>query len=228
MSDSAGSPQHDETPDEELAGKEVEIEARLLRVARTRQQALRVTLEELAAFYQSIGREEDWERCLDRMVDLHEDANRQSGQLVMLGVTAERREDWDAAIRYYVRSLEAGPTDPNLAYFSHNNLAYCLNQLGDWEPAESYCRSALHVNPDRHNAHKNLGLSLCGQGRYLEAAHSFIVATERQPRDVRALAHLDNMIREHPDAFHGSPDLLARVRELSQRGPVPNGQRMRE
>jgi tetratricopeptide (TPR) repeat protein len=224
VSDSAGSAQHDEAPDEELTGNEAEIEARLLRVARTRQQALRVTLEELATFYQNTERVEDWERCLDRTVDLHEEANHQSGLLVMLGVTAERREDWDMAIRYYARSLSANPTDPDLAYFSHNNLGYCLNQLGDWEPAESYCRSALHVNPTRHNAHKNLGLSLCGQGRYLEAAHSFIVATERQPRDVRALAHLDDMIREHPDAFHGSPDLLARARELSQREPLPNGQ----
>jgi tetratricopeptide (TPR) repeat protein len=191
-------------------------------VARTRQQALRVTLEELAAFYQSAGRGEDWEHCLDRIVDLHEDANHQSGLLVMLGVTAERREDWDTAISYYVRSLAAGPTDRDLAYFSHNNLGYCLNQLGDWDRAESYCRSALHVNPERHNAHKNLGLSLCGQGRYLEAAHSFIVATERRPRDRRALAHLKDMIDEHPDAFRGSPGLLAQARELDLIEPVPN------
>ena len=222
MSDSSRPPQPENGPDGEQSGEETEVEARLLRVARTRQQALRVTLEELATFYKSTGREEDWEHCLDRIVDLHEDANHQSGLLVTLGVTAERREDWDTAIGYYVRSLAAGPTGSDLAYFSHNNLGYCLIQLGDWDQAESYCRSALQVNPERHNAHKNLGLSLGGQGRYLEAAHSFIVATEREPRDRRAHAHLKDMIREHPDAFHGSPGLLVRARELDLIEQVPN------
>ena len=106
---------------------------------------------------------------------------------------------------------------PRSSYFSRNNLAYCLNCLGNWRRAEIYGRSAIRLNAIQHNAHKNLGLALQGQDRFIEAAHSYIVATERCPEDGRALAHLRQMIRENPDAFFGAPGMLARVSELGRR-----------
>jgi hypothetical protein len=53
--------------------------------------------------------------------------------------------------------------------------------------------------------------------------HDAVVGALRQilPSQ-RALAHLKDMIGEHPDAFHGSPGLLARARELDLIEPVPN------
>ncbi|MEI7902626.1 MAG: ATP-dependent Clp protease adaptor ClpS, partial [bacterium] len=84
-------------------------------------------------------------------------------------------------------------------YFSNNNLAYNLNQLGLYAEAEPHCREAIRTEPLRHNAHKNLGVSLQGQGRWAEAADSYGRATEACPFDPRAAGHMEAMLKEHPE-----------------------------
>jgi len=171
-------------------------------------------LRMLAGFYKGLERWEDYGRSLEELIGLSGDPEKNAALLVSLGSESEGRRDWKAATRYYLRCLVTGPTEPIVAYFSHNNLAYCLIQIEKWSPAEAYSRSAILMEPIRHNAHKNLGLALRGQNRFIESAEAFIVATEQAPNDRRALAHLHEMIQSNPDAFSRSPELLVRAHEL--------------
>lgn len=81
-----------------------------------------------------------------------------------------------------------------IKYFIKNNLGYCLNILERFTEAEALCRDAIIIDPDRHNAHKNLGVSLQAQGKLSDAARSFIRATLLCPADKRALAYLENIM----------------------------------
>lgn len=60
---------------------------------------------------------------------------------------------------------------------------------------------AISLDARRHNAHKNLGVSLSGQGRYSEAAWRFLRAAELCPRDPRAAEHLFELLASHPEVL---------------------------
>jgi tetratricopeptide (TPR) repeat protein len=68
-----------------------------------------------------------------------------------------------------------------------NNLGFALNQLGRYADGEALSGQAIALDPRRANAHKNLGLSLQGQGHVVEAARAFVTATQVGPSDDRAL-----------------------------------------
>ena len=116
-----------------------------------------------------------------------------------LGQCAEQRQDYPAAIAHYRQALKLEPVGQNVWYFILNNLGYCHNQLGQFAEGERYCRLALRVTAGRANAFKNLGLALQGLGRHREAARNWVQATEVCPLDDRALGHLQDLIREHPE-----------------------------
>jgi len=61
---------------------------------------------------------------------------------------------------------------------------------------------------ERHNAHKNLGLNLQGQGRYLEAAHCLLRVAQTAPQDLRALAHLEDLLAQHEEIGRDHLDIL--------------------
>jgi tetratricopeptide (TPR) repeat protein len=50
--------------------------------------------------------------------------------------------------------------------------------IGDYANGASYCQKAIEIDPARHNAYKNLGISMEGMGSYIEAAQSYITATK--------------------------------------------------
>lgn len=85
---------------------------------------------------------------------------------------------------------ETSRRDDEYWYWLHNNHAYCLAMLERFAEAEPMAREAIRIDPDRHNAHKNLGLALMGQGRLLEAAESFGRARDIRPADGRAAEYL--------------------------------------
>ena len=93
----------------------------------------------------------------------------------------------------------------------NNNLGYCLNCLGECTRAEEYCRTAIRIDPGRHNAYKNLGVSLQGQRRIVEAAKAFIASVWRCPKDPRALSHLAALTEAHPEISEGFPDIHSQL-----------------
>lgn len=141
--------------------------------------------------------------------------------LVGIGLTCERLCDYSGAQEAYAGALalRSAPEEPR--YWANNNLAYCLNVTGRCAEAEPYCRAALAIDPNRHNAHKNLGLSLQGQGKLVQAALSFVRAAQMYPADVRALSHLECLVRDNPVLLAERPDLregLDLCRRLAGRG----------
>jgi|SRR6516165_9551927 tetratricopeptide (TPR) repeat protein len=80
------------------------------------------------------------------------------------GIEMERRRDYARALKCYSLAFGLEPGNDDVWYFLHNNLGFCLNQFAKFAEAEPYCHQAIEINPYRHNAYKNLGVSLQGQG----------------------------------------------------------------
>ena len=134
-----------------------------------------------------------------------------------LGCVHEHDADWTAAIESYRQVLANEQQDVMLLYFGNNNLGFCLIQLGRFDEAEDYCRTAIEIDEERHNAHKNLGLALLGQGRRLDAALSLLEAANLQPMDPRAARHLEQLLGAHPMLLQQSVTLRTRF-ETFRRG----------
>ncbi|HMG21000.1 MAG TPA: hypothetical protein VK607_06770, partial [Kofleriaceae bacterium] len=108
------------------------------------------------------------------------------------------------------RALSLGQTNAGTWYLIHNNLGYCMNQVGRYEEGEAYCRTATEIDPKRANAFKNLGLSLQGQGRLAAAAGSFVDAVKANASDPRALKHLEDLVAAH------RAELAAEIQDLDE------------
>jgi tetratricopeptide (TPR) repeat protein len=128
-------------------------------------------------------------------------------RLVAEGCGHEGNQDWEAAIAAYQAAVDLEPQDPVVRYFACNNLGFSLIQLGRFDEAEEHCEAAIFTDPDRHNAHKNLGLARQGQGRWLDAALSLAEAARLQPQDTRAWLHLQKLFAARPDLVGQSPAL---------------------
>ncbi len=137
-----------------------------------------------------------------------------ASRLVVDGCTHEGNQDWTAAVAAYQGAVDLQPQHSEVCYFAHNNLGYSLLQLGRFDEAATHCEAAIFVNPDRHNAHKNLGLARQGQGRWLEAAQSLIEAARRCPQDRRAWLHLQKLLENHPDLPNQSESLAAAITDV--------------
>src|SRR3972149_4827824 len=87
-------------------------------------------------------------------------------------------------------------------------MGYALNQLQRHEEAELYCRQAIQINAERHNAFKNLGVALEELGQNEEAALQYAQATVLRPTDTRAFDHLERLM----DAHSGLPESVANIR----------------
>jgi Flp pilus assembly protein TadD len=142
-----------------------------------------------------------------------------------MGCAHEKRGDFPGAADAYRRGL-AFPADwTRTWYFLNNNLGFCLNQLGSFAEAEACCRTAIAFQPFVYNAHKNLGVSLAGQGRLVEAANSLLEAARRSSGDPRALGHLEDLLAHHPEIGRDHPEILAAAQECSMDGGGQEGVR---
>jgi tetratricopeptide (TPR) repeat protein len=138
-----------------------------------------------------------------------------------IGTVYERARDYRSAAERYKAAFTLPKEEDETWYFLNNNLGYSLNQLGRCAEAEGYCRAAIGIAPGLHNAHKNLGVALQGQGRYAEAATCFLQAALISPHDPRSLSHLDALLREHlKEVLRDIPNIdeqITAVAEISQR-----------
>jgi tetratricopeptide (TPR) repeat protein len=145
---------------------------------------------------------------LAKALELAADDGLRAYCLLEMGRAHEGKPDYRAAAEAYRRGLALPPEPTETWYFLNNNLGFCLNQLGRFEEAEPFCRAAIAFQPFMYNAHKNLGVSLQGQGRLVEAAHSFLEAARRSGSDRRALGHLEDLLAHHPEVGREHPELL--------------------
>jgi tetratricopeptide (TPR) repeat protein len=125
----------------------------------------------------------------------------------------EQMNDFPAAIEFYSQAFSLEPVNTPTWYFINNNLGYSLNQLSKFKEAEGYCRSAIRIAPERQNAFKNLGISLAGQGQFVEGARNYIMALRANAADGRALRLLEELFAEHPELTAEIPDIAEQIQE---------------
>jgi len=185
--------------------------------------ALEDAVWQLARFYSMVGRPGDSTACVTRLLVGTPDPGKHAAGYLALGQLLEQQRRYAEAAVAYATGLEGRPARGQVGYFLHNNRGYCLNHLGQHIEAEIHCRTAIEIDPRRHNAHKNLGLALAGQGRVGEAARALLEADGRCPADGRARWHLAELLAAHAEVLQDNPALASKCRERGLRiGPVGN------
>ena len=168
-------------------------------------------VNELTHFYVEYapGRapEQNWMELANSFKDL----NARAEALVGMGGRLEACAVWTIAIQVYQEAIHLEPAGQKMWYFAHNNLGFCLNQLGRFDEGEAFCRQALKIDATRSNAYKNTGLALQGQGRFVEAAELFITGTLTRPQDGRSLDHLIELLESHPEIREKLPTIDADI-----------------
>ena len=191
----------------------VDVEADLQGRVVSCEAALANALWQLARFYQAAGRPADATACAERFLAGARTPAAQATGCLRAGQLLEQQDRYAEAEAMYARGLALRAAGMDVAYFLHNNRGYCLNLLGRHADAEVHTRAAIALDPTRHNAHKNLGLALAGQGRLEEAARSLLEADRRCPPDTRARGHLTELLAEHPEILVGDPPLATACRD---------------
>jgi len=188
------------------------IEGTLRRRVTQCEAALEDSVWQLARFYSMVNRAPEAMDWVRRLLARTHDPTKQAGGYLGLGQLLEQQDRYAEAAMTYNEGLAIRPAAGPIGYLLHNNRGYCLNRLGRHAEAEAHCRAAIEIDPTRHNAHKNLGLALAGQGRYREAARSLLEADRRWPADGRARRHLAELLAAHPGLVLDDADLAAACR----------------
>lgn len=156
-------------------------------------------LWQLAQFYKL---SKQHEKALERLRQLLErlpNPEDRAQCVLTMGQAMEQVGDYAAAVRYYKEAMALEPTHTFTWYFINNNLGFSLNTLGQFVEGEVYCRKAIEIDPNRPNAHKNLGIAFAGQGQYSDAAKCYVAATQANAADSRAFRLLQELIKQHPE-----------------------------
>lgn len=194
-----------------------EAEAMLLTRLAQCERAWQETVLELALFYSQTGRQEVALTHFRRLLAATDDPELQARHLLSMGMLLEQLHHYQAAVACYTQGLALEVGDRGVRYLFHNNLGFCLNQFGRHAEAEPLCRTAIELDPDRHNAYKNLGVALEGQAEYAPAVECYVQAVRRNPADPRALHHLEKLVAEHREVAADLPEIeaiLAQCRTL--------------
>ena len=163
---------------------------------------------------------------LEKILTLEEDPDARSRCCLTMGQLFEGMGDLPEAVAAYSRAFALPARENDTWYLLNNNLGYSLNQIGRHDEAEAYCRAAITIDPERYNAHKNLGISLQGQGRYLEAAHCLLTAAHAAPGDTRALSHLEDLLARHEEIGRDHPEILEAAQDCREAARISTAQRI--
>ena len=156
-------------------------------------------LWQLARFLSMTGRHAEALLELDALLAATDDLEGRAEIVLGIGQVMEQIGDYAGAIEVYTRGVSLEPVVGRTWYLLHNNLGYSLNRLGRHAEAERWCRAAIEICPERHNARKNLGIACAALGKHAEAARCFIDAVKAEAADPRALGHLEELLAAHPE-----------------------------
>ncbi len=175
-----------------------------------------IARRELVQIYRTMGRASDVMHYAQYFLAHTNDLEEKAEMYFFIGQAMERIDDFESAVRFYMQAMESRPRNGLYWYFIHNNIGFSLNQLERYVDAEKYLREAIDIDPNRANAHKNLGLSLEGQGRNAEAVQSYIAAIQANASDSRALKHLEELANRQRELFAEIPDLRYQINMCRQ------------
>jgi len=156
-------------------------------------------LWQLAQFYKQTRQTDKALVRLRQLIQMLPDLEDRAKCVLTMGQAMEQKGDFAAAAGFYKEALALEPMNTWTWYFINNNLGFCLNTLGCFAEAEAYCRKAIQTDPNRPNAHRNLGQSLTGLGQFRDAANCFVAATQVNAADGRAFHLLQQLLDEHPE-----------------------------
>jgi len=202
--------------DEERGIREVE-EMLLLQLSKAKsQQEIESSMWKLISFYSRTRRQEIAFNYVNQLVERIDDPGKAAECYLAMGQLMEQIHDYNSAIEFYEQAILLEPNTKPVAYLINNNMGYCLNYAGQYQEAEGYCRKAIAIDPERHNAYKNLGISLAGQGRMGDAAKSYIRAVQANANDPRALDHLENLIENNREIVSAINDIHEQLEDCRQ------------
>jgi Flp pilus assembly protein TadD len=153
----------------------------------------------VVGFYRGINKTGAATELLEGFIKATKDSEQSAHCHLALGQIATDEQRLEAALKHFSTALELGPQKQKVSYVLHNNIAYCLNQLRRFIDGEEHCRMAIKIDWTRASAYRNLGLSLQGQGKIVDAAWALVEAMKLDSADNRARGILQKLIAQNPD-----------------------------
>jgi len=153
----------------------------------------------VVGFYRGVNKIDAATELLEGFIKATKDLEQSAHCHLALGQIATDELRLDAALKHFSAALQAGPQKQKVTYVLHNNIAYCLNQLGRFVDGERHCRLAIETDWNRASAYRNLGLSMQGQGKTVEAAWALVEAMKSDSTDNRARGILQKLIAQNPN-----------------------------
>lgn len=153
----------------------------------------------VVGFYRGIQKADAATALLRRFIEKSHNDEQKAHCHLTLGQIATDEQRFEAALGHFNTALELKPKQKKIAYVLQNNTAYCLNMLGCYLEGEQYCRLAIEINWTRASGYRNLGVSLKGQGKVVEALWALVEAAKLDVSDERARLLLRTLIAENPD-----------------------------
>jgi tetratricopeptide (TPR) repeat protein len=188
-------------------------EAKLLGQLKKRELAFEEMLLKLAKYYSETDRPGKALSQIKRLKVCASEPETQAFCYLSMGQLMQQSRDFNSALSAYTKGFMLEPSRAVTWYFLHNNLASCLNHFERYQEAEWYCREAIKLRASRHNAYKTLGISLEGQGRYVEAADAFIKAVRADASDPGSLRLLELLVEHHPEIVLDRMDIHEQVKK---------------
>ena len=122
-------------------------------------------------------------------------------------------EDWELALRYFVRAVEANPRDPRPWF----QAGLCRGKLGDTEGKFRDYRHAIRLDPKYADPHYSLGISFILVGKHCDAIQEYVVLRTLDRELAERLAQLLVLMTDDPEGnecgTNGSASVTALIRK---------------
>ena len=152
----------------------------------------------VVAFYRGIEKVDSARALLRLSLETAKDSEQKAHCYLALGQIATDEQHIEIALNHYLAALQCKPTKVKVNYVLHNNVSFCLNQLGRYKDAEQYCRLAIEIDAKRASAFRNFGICLEGQKNFLGAVWALVEAIKMDSTDERARNLLKKLVSEQP------------------------------
>lgn len=105
------------------------------------------------------------------------------------------KEDWEPALRYFIRAVDANPRDPRPWF----QAGLCRGKLGDTEGKFRDYRHAIRLDPRYADPHYSLGISYLLVGRHCDAIKEYVLLKSLDATLADRLAQLLAMMTDDPE-----------------------------
>lgn len=142
--------------------------------------------------------------------------------LILMGDQLRENNSFQEAIPYYRKALQISPN----MHLTHNNIAICLTQTGNFHEARKHLSLSLMLNPESPDTLFNMGMVLGKLNLHEEAAASLYRFIQRVPRDaeahfflaesIRLAGRLNDAVSHYETALSIDPTLVKAAQRLEE------------